>query len=115
MQSYSRKRRKTKSGILGENIKQAVGIRLKQAISDLKTANNELQRDIEKKEKIDEMRKEFLANVSHELKTPIALIQGYAEGLSEGMVEDRSGEQGLLLRRHRGRGGEDEQDGAESF
>ena len=34
------------------------------------------------------MRKEFLANVSHELKTPIALIQGYAEGLSEGINDD---------------------------
>jgi signal transduction histidine kinase len=31
------------------------------------------------------MRKEFLSNVSHELKTPIALIQGYAEGLKEGI------------------------------
>lgn len=29
------------------------------------------------------MRKEFLSNVSHELKTPLALIQGYAEGLQE--------------------------------
>lgn len=54
----------------------------------MKTANNELQKDIEKKEEIDEMRKEFLANVSHELKTPIALIQGYAEGLSEGVSDD---------------------------
>ena len=35
------------------------------------------------------MRKEFIANVSHELKTPIALIQGYAEGLVEGMAEDK--------------------------
>ena len=34
------------------------------------------------------MRKEFIANVSHELKTPIALIQGYAEGLTEGIAED---------------------------
>lgn len=34
------------------------------------------------------MRKEFLSNVSHELKTPIALIQGYAEGLSEGVNDD---------------------------
>ena len=34
------------------------------------------------------MRKEFLSNVSHELKTPIALIQGYAEGLKEGINED---------------------------
>ena len=34
------------------------------------------------------MRSEFLGNVSHELKTPIALIQGYAEGLKEGVNED---------------------------
>ena len=34
------------------------------------------------------MRKEFLSNVSHELKTPIALIQGYAEGLKEGINDD---------------------------
>ena len=61
---------------------------LEKTISELKTANNELQRDIEKKEEIDEMRKEFLANVSHELKTPIALIQGYAEGLKEGIHDD---------------------------
>lgn len=34
------------------------------------------------------MRKEFISNVSHELKTPIALIQGYAEGLQDGITED---------------------------
>ena len=56
---------------------------LETAVSELKTANNELQKDVEKKAQIDEMRKEFLSNVSHELKTPIALIQGYAEGLKE--------------------------------
>ena len=56
---------------------------LETTISELKSANNELQRDIEDKIKIDKMRKEFLDNVSHELKTPIALIQGYAEGLKE--------------------------------
>ena len=51
----------------------------------LKKANYELQKDIEKKEKMENMRNEFLGNVSHELKTPIALIQGYAEGLKEGI------------------------------
>lgn len=61
---------------------------LEQAISELKTANNELQQDIQRKEAIDEMRREFLSNVSHELKTPLALIQGYAEGLKEGISED---------------------------
>lgn len=62
--------------------------RLKETISELKSANLQLQKDIEEKTRIDEMRKEFIANVSHELKTPIALIQGYAEGLQEGMAED---------------------------
>jgi signal transduction histidine kinase len=47
-----------------------------------------LKQDIAQKEEIDEMRKEFLSNVSHELKTPIALIQGYAEGLREGINDD---------------------------
>ena len=44
--------------------------------------------DIQQKSEIDEMRKEFLSNVTHELKTPLALIQGYAEGLKENINED---------------------------
>ena len=74
-------------GVLGHHINQLSG-NLEKTISELKTANNELQRDIEQKTKIDEMRKEFLSNVSHELKTPIALIQGYAEGLKECINDD---------------------------
>lgn len=54
----------------------------------LREANIKLERDIEEANQIDEMRREFLANVSHELKTPIALIQGYAEGLKEGVAND---------------------------
>lgn len=83
---YSGKSR-TEIALLGQNINELSCI-LEQTISELKSANNELQRDIEKKNEIDEMRKEFLSNVSHELKTPIALIQGYAEGLKEGISED---------------------------
>ena len=56
---------------------------------ELKSANNELQKDIQNKIQIDEMRKEFLSNVSHELKTPIALIQGYAEGLQDNINDDQ--------------------------
>ena len=74
-------------GILGNNLNK-LSEDLEKTISELKTANNELQQDIAKKEEIDEMRKEFLANVSHELKTPIALIQGYAEGLQECINDD---------------------------
>lgn len=78
---------KTEIALLGHNINE-LSYTLEKTISELKTANNELQRDIEKKNEIDEMRKEFLSNVSHELKTPIALIQGYAEGLKEGINDD---------------------------
>ena len=73
--------------VLGHHMNQ-LAERLEQTISELKTANNELLKDIEKKEQIDEMRKEFLSNVSHELKTPIALIMGYAEGLKEEIDQD---------------------------
>lgn len=73
--------------LLGDNINK-MSETLEETIRELKTANNELKKDIEKKNEIDGMRKEFLANVSHELKTPIALIQGYAEGLKEEINED---------------------------
>ncbi len=78
---------KTEIGLLGENMNK-LSESLEKSISELKTANNELKRDIEKKDRVDQMRREFLANVSHELKTPLALIRGYAEGLQEGMGDD---------------------------
>lgn len=78
---------KTEIALLGNNINELSNT-LETTISELKTANNELQKDIENKIEIDEMRKEFLSSVSHELKTPIALIQGYAEGLKEGINDD---------------------------
>lgn len=73
--------------VLGDNFNRMCG-QLEQTISELKSANNKLEKDIQDKIKIDQMRKEFLDNVSHELKTPIALIQGYAEGLKENISED---------------------------
>lgn len=74
-------------GELGESI-NSMSKELESTISELKTANVRLSKDIEKKNQIDEMRKEFLSHVSHELKTPIALIQGYAEGLKENIFDD---------------------------
>ncbi|MCR5790183.1 MAG: HAMP domain-containing histidine kinase [Lachnospiraceae bacterium] len=73
--------------LLGGNINY-LSEKLETTISELKSANNELKRDLEEKIEIDEMRKEFLSNVSHELKTPIALIQGYAEGLKDNVNTD---------------------------
>ena len=65
--------------------------KLEKTIGQLRSSNLALERDIEEKSKIDEMRKQFISDVSHELKTPIALIQGYAEGLLENVnVDDES-------------------------
>lgn len=73
-------------GTLGDSINK-MSSNLESTISELKSANIELKKDNEEKDKVDQLRREFVANVSHELKTPIALIQGYAEGLKEGIMD----------------------------
>lgn len=72
---------------LGKNI-NIMSEKLEGTINQLRSTNIELERDIERKSKIDEMRKSFISDVSHELKTPIALIQGYSEGLLENVNTD---------------------------
>lgn len=59
---------------------------LQNALLDLQKKNKKLENDIEKERQLDNMRKEFTDNVSHELKTPIGIIEGYAEGLKDGIV-----------------------------
>jgi two-component system phosphate regulon sensor histidine kinase PhoR len=45
--------------------------------------------DITQIEKLEQVRKDFVANVSHELKTPITAIKGFADTLLEGAVDDK--------------------------
>jgi two-component system sensor histidine kinase VanS len=78
---------KDEIGELGCSI-NSLSEQLGASISELQQANQRLQEDNERQKKIDEIRKEFISNVSHELKTPIALIQGYAEGLKLNVVEN---------------------------
>lgn len=72
---------------LGKSI-NTMSEKLEKTIKQLRRTNSQLERDIEEKSKIDEMRKSFISDVSHELKTPIALIQGYSEGLLENVNTD---------------------------
>ena len=72
---------------LGKSI-NTMSDKLEKTIKQLRNTNIELEKDIEEKSKIDEMRKSFISDVSHELKTPIALIQGYSEGLLENVNTD---------------------------
>lgn len=67
-------------GDLGNSINK-MSDRLQLSIRDLQSANEKLAADIELKTNIDTMRREFIANASHELKTPISLIIGYSEAM----------------------------------
>ena len=79
---------KDEMGELGNSI-NSLSDQLSKAIGDLQEANARLRKDIERERRIDEMRKEFVSSVSHELKTPISLIQGYAEGLKVNVAENQ--------------------------
>lgn len=69
-------------GLLGSSI-NTLSEKLEKNIGELKNANLKLMQDIDIKEKTDRQRSEFLSGVSHELKTPISIIEAYAEGLLE--------------------------------
>lgn len=61
---------------------------LNSALESLNKSNTKLKKDIQKEKELEEIRKEFIANVSHELKTPISLIIGYAEAIKDGIPEE---------------------------
>ena len=60
---------------------------LQNTMEQLKTVNNELQSDIQRQKEIEQMRKDFIANVSHEMKTPLSLLQVYTENLRNDLSE----------------------------
>ncbi len=67
-------------GTLAKNINK-VSDSLDNALTELRVKNEQLEQDIEKERQLERMRQEFVSAASHELKTPIAIIRGYAEGL----------------------------------
>ncbi len=75
-------------GALGQSINH-LSDQLDTAISELNQKNRQLLADVEKERQLDKMRKDFISSVSHELKTPLSLILGYAEGLKENVAQDQ--------------------------
>lgn len=52
--------------------------------------------DITEQERLEKMRREFVANVSHELKTPLTSIKSYTETLLDGALDDRETAESFL-------------------
>ncbi|WP_084423214.1 sensor histidine kinase [Cohnella thermotolerans] len=80
-------KRRDELGALGRDMNKLSSI-IDQFIRELKGKNEQLETELNRKNRLEEMRRMFVSNVSHELKTPIALIQGYAEGLRQSVNED---------------------------
>jgi len=78
---------KDEVGELGESINR-MSEAIQRYLSELSAANDQLKLDIEERERSEQAQKQLVSNISHELKTPLALISGYAEGLRGGMAED---------------------------
>lgn len=71
---------------LSDPLKNVEYEELRPLLSRIDSQHRQLKRDRDELEKNEEIRREFTANVSHELKTPLHSISGYAELLAKGMV-----------------------------
>ncbi|NEU06197.1 MULTISPECIES: HAMP domain-containing sensor histidine kinase [Clostridium] len=68
---------------------------LTSALTSLQQTNVRLQKEIEKERQLEKIRKDFVAAASHELKTPITIIQGYAEGIKDGIFSEEDQKESL--------------------
>jgi len=73
---------------LGGNI-NFLSTELEKNMGQLKLSNMKLKDEVEKRKKIDELRKEFIASVTHEIKTPVTVINTHAEMLFYDLIENK--------------------------
>ncbi|CAH2214501.1 HAMP domain-containing sensor histidine kinase [Tepidibacter aestuarii] len=86
--SYCDIKSKDEIGSLASSL-NSLSKNLNSTLEELKKANAKLEKDIEKEKKLEKMRKEFISSASHEFKTPLGIIKGFAEGIKDGIYENK--------------------------
>ncbi len=83
-------RRTDEIGVLASSLNNLSG-KLSSALSELQSANKQLQADIDKERELERQRIDFFSAASHELKTPITIIKGQLQGMlyQVGRYKDR--------------------------
>lgn len=79
---------KDEFGELSRNL-DVMSQNLDSALQELTNTNDKLQSEMEEKRRSEQLRKELIANISHELKTPLGIVRGFAEGLQDGVARDK--------------------------
>ncbi len=79
---------KDEFGELSRNL-EVMSQNLDTALQELTNTNDKLQAEMEEKRRSEQLRKELIANISHELKTPLGIVRGFAEGLQDGVAKDK--------------------------
>jgi len=73
---------------------ERITTKYKDEIGDLATTINQLAERLElsnvEKQKLEQIRLDFLANASHELRTPLTAMQGFLEALQDGLIDDQA-------------------------
>ncbi|MDH8677189.1 ATP-binding protein [Fusibacter bizertensis] len=76
-------------GLLSQSMNQ-MAEELDSSIKKLHTANDLLAHELSKEKSLEKMRRQFVSDVSHELKNPISMIMGYADGLVRGLPKSET-------------------------
>lgn len=71
-------------GTLAHNLDELAD-HLSRSMQELQTANDALQKDVEREQQLEQAQRDFFSAVSHELKTPITILKGQLSGMLDGI------------------------------